>query len=213
MNKISVPITNDFCPQTLFLYGTYGEDKAPDFGLFCWFSYYWDKELGVMMCISGEKMTKDRIRKNKVFSANLVTEKMLPMADYLGNKDGYDKSKMDFELSVEKGAVLDVPILSCSPVVYELEVERSIPMDDGEVFLCKIRNVLMDDILAAGVKGAGDRIDSIGEQNDDKKSIEECIRSIAPVHTTCGTYFSWSGASLGEWGTVKNSFDPKKLNL
>lgn len=67
MSKISVPITNDYCPQTLFLYGTYGEDKAPDFGLFCWFSYCWDKELGVMMCIGGEKMTKDRIHKIRFF--------------------------------------------------------------------------------------------------------------------------------------------------
>lgn len=197
MSKISVPITNDFCPQTLFLYGTYGEDGAPDFGLFCWFSYCWDKELGVMMCIEGEKMTKDRIRKNKVFSANLVTEKMLPLADYLGNSSGYDKSKMDFALSVEKGAVLDVPILSCSPVIFELEADRSIPLDDGEVFLCKIRNVLMDE----------------GLTDSDKRSVEERIRSIAPVRTTCSTYFSWNGRSLGEWGAVQDPFDPKKCGL
>lgn len=213
MGKVSVPITNDFCPQTLFLYGTYGEDKSPDFGLFCWFSYYWDEELCVMMCIGDKKLTKDRILKNKVFSANLVTEKMLPLADYLGNKDGYDKSKMDFPLQVEKGSVLDVPILSSSPVVYELEVDRSIPMGDGEVFLCKIRNVLMDESLTDGVKGAGDRISTDGEQNSDKKSIEERIQAIAPVHTTCGTYFSWSGASMGEWGAVKESFDPAKCSL
>ena len=37
MAKISRQGTNDFCPQTLFLYGTYKEDGAPDFGLFCWF--------------------------------------------------------------------------------------------------------------------------------------------------------------------------------
>lgn len=196
MSKISVPITNDYCPQTLFLYGTYSEDKAPDFGLFCWFSYCWDKELGVMMCIGGEKLTKDRIKKNKVFSANLVTEKMLSLADYLGNSDGYDKSKMDFPLDIGKGSVLDVPILQCSPVIYELEAVRSLPMDDGEVFICKIRNVLMNESLT-----------------DETKSVEERIREIAPIHTTCSTYFSWNGASLGEWGTVKNSFDPKKCIL
>ena len=33
--KISVPVTNDFCPQTLFCYGTYCDDGRPDFGLFC----------------------------------------------------------------------------------------------------------------------------------------------------------------------------------
>ncbi|MCL1877713.1 MAG: hypothetical protein FWF80_02530 [Defluviitaleaceae bacterium] len=49
--KKSIPSSgrrNEFCPQTLFLYGTYKEDCSPNFGLFCWFSYYWDSELGVM---------------------------------------------------------------------------------------------------------------------------------------------------------------------
>lgn len=54
MKKVSAPITNNFCPQTLFLYGTYNEDGMPNFGLFCWFSYCWDSRLGVMACIAGD---------------------------------------------------------------------------------------------------------------------------------------------------------------
>lgn len=54
IKKVSVPITNNFCPQTLFLYGTYKEDGMPNFGLFCWFSYCWDSRLGVMACIAGD---------------------------------------------------------------------------------------------------------------------------------------------------------------
>ena len=34
MKKVSVPVTNDVCPQTLFVYGTKNEDGTPDFGLF-----------------------------------------------------------------------------------------------------------------------------------------------------------------------------------
>ena len=56
MSKTSIKPTNDFCPQTLFLYGTYDDEGRPDFGLFCWFSYIWDGELGVMACIGGEKL-------------------------------------------------------------------------------------------------------------------------------------------------------------
>ena len=59
MSKTSVTPANDFCPQTLFLYGTYDDQGKPDFGLFCWFSYIWDGELGVMCCIGGEKQTKE----------------------------------------------------------------------------------------------------------------------------------------------------------
>ena len=33
MAKISLKPNNDYCPQTLFLYGTYDESGNPDFGL------------------------------------------------------------------------------------------------------------------------------------------------------------------------------------
>ena len=115
MKKISVKPTNDYCPQTLFLYGTYNEDGKADFGLFCWFSYTWDGELGVMACIGGNKRTLDNIHREKVFSASLVTEKLLPLSDYLGNTDGNDPAKMEgLNLEIEKGQVLPVPVLAAS---------------------------------------------------------------------------------------------------
>ncbi|MDE7275833.1 MAG: flavin reductase, partial [Lachnospiraceae bacterium] len=160
------------------------------FGLFCGFSYCRDGELGVMMCIGGEKLTKDRIKAGSVFSANLVTEKLLPMADYLGTKSGYDEDKMLFNADISKGAVLDVPILTESPVNFEVEVTRSIPLDDGEVFLCKIRNVLYNE-----------------ELTDEKVLVGERLRKIAPISTTCNTYFSYTGEVLGAWG------EPGKLFL
>ena len=85
MAKVKTKIGNDYCPQALFLYGTKQEDGQPHFGLFCWFGYYRCSEgLGVMACIGEEKQTKDLIRKNGVFSANLVSEQLLPLADYYG---------------------------------------------------------------------------------------------------------------------------------
>lgn len=190
MSKARVPVSNDFCPQTLFLYGTYREDKKPNFGLFCWFSYNWNDGLGAMAAIGENKLTKDRIRANKVFSANLVTEEMLPLADYLGCKSGYDADKMKFPLEIEKGRELDVPVLAASPVVFELEAEKEIHLSDtSDVFLCKIRAVLHDDAL-----------------ENAKKSVSERIAQIKPVCTTCQTYFSWDGAPLGKWGEPGKGF-------
>ena len=72
--------------------------------------------MGVMACIGGEKLTKDLIRKNKVFSANLVTEELLPLADSYGNVAGRThKDKMRFSPNVEKGVVLDVPTIAEVP--------------------------------------------------------------------------------------------------
>ena len=122
MSKTSLSgLTNDYCPQTLFLYGTYDENGKPDFGLFCWFSYTWDEELGVMCCIGGNKLTKTNIKRSRVFSANLVTEELLPYADYFGCVSGSDPDKMKISPEIGKGAVLNVPILNDSPVIFELE--------------------------------------------------------------------------------------------
>jgi flavin reductase (DIM6/NTAB) family NADH-FMN oxidoreductase RutF len=185
--KQSTGISNDFCPQTLFLYGTYKEDHTPNFGLFCWFSYYMDDNMGVMACIGGKKLTKDLIFKNKVFSANLVTEELLPLADYFGTTNGNDSNKMKIQVDVQKGEKLDIPILVKSPLTYELELDRTINFGDNDILLCKIRNVLADEQLC-----------------DKGKSFEDRIKAIKPVHTTCQTYFGWNGEKIGKWGEVKN---------
>ena len=51
MAKISLKPNNDYCPQTLFLYGTYDENGNPDFGLFCWFSYTRTKSQCRLRCM------------------------------------------------------------------------------------------------------------------------------------------------------------------
>jgi flavin reductase (DIM6/NTAB) family NADH-FMN oxidoreductase RutF len=101
--------------------------------------------MGVMACIGGEKLTKDRICETKIFSANLVTEELLPLADYWGNKNGNTDNKMNVAAEIEKGSILNVPTLVKSPWVYELEINQSISLNNGEIFLCKIRNVLVDE--------------------------------------------------------------------
>lgn len=190
MSKISLSPNNDFCPQTLFLYGAYNEDGAPNFGLFCWASYCWDEDLCFMACIGESKLTQDLIRKNGVFSANLVTEKLLPLADWMGTHAGREGTKKDLELETEKGRVLDVPILTASPVAFELEVFKTVELkDDSTVFLCRVKNVLQDEALA-----------------DSGKTVEERIRAMAPVHTTCATYFGWDGKALAGWGEVASQW-------
>ena len=187
MERISISPNNSFLPQTLFLYGTYKEDGSPNFGLFCWFSYCWDAELGVMACIGGEKLTKDLIRKSKVFSANFVNEPLLPLADYFGNTEGRNAEKMNIPFEFEHGQVLNVPVLKESPWVFELEVAQTIPLDDSEVYICKIRNTLAAAYL-----------------RDDSMSPEERMRTLTPV-VTAGkmNYYSINPTPLGNWGDWK----------
>ena len=185
MKKVSVPVTNDICPQTLFVYGTMNEDKTPDFGLFCWFSYCWFDNLGVICAIGGSKRTLENIRRNKVFSANLVVEDNLPLADYFGTADGRDADKMDVEVEWEEGAVLPVPVLCSSPLTFELEMDREITTgkQDEVVLLCRIRNVLKDETLT-----------------DTSLTPEEIYKKVAAVCTSVDcNYWSWDGRHLGQW--------------
>jgi flavin reductase (DIM6/NTAB) family NADH-FMN oxidoreductase RutF len=181
--------TNDFCPQTLYVYGTYKEDGTPNFGLFCWFSYCWDGELCVMASIGGEKLTKDRIHAGKVFSANLVTEELLPLADWFGSNDGYITDKSLVKAEIEKGSVLNVPVLSNSPWIFELEVKQSIRLDGGEIFICRIANVLADERLV-----------------DERASVEERLELLSPVLAMgIERYAALKPGILGKWGGWKDA--------
>ena len=187
MKKISVPVSNHFCPQALFLFGTYREDGSANFGLFCWVSYCWDGELRVMACIGEDKLTRDRIRRTGVFSMNLVNKELLPFADFCGGNSGYAEKKQKAVVEVIRGNALDVPVLAQSPWSYELEVSRTIALDGGgELYVCKIRNILADEMLA-----------------DEGRSVEERIHSMNPVLTTHYTYFDFHGARQGAWGEWK----------
>ena len=197
MSKKSVAISNTFCPQTLFVYGTKREDDKPNFGLFCWISYYGDNGLCMMAGLSEDKLTRDNIDRTGVFSANLVTEKTLALADYFGCNSGYDKGKMDIPVNVENGQVLDVPVLSDSPIAFELEVYRKIELEAGRIYLCRIRNVLADEELCDG-----------------DGFLEEKMGRIAPVCTTGNTYFGWNGNRIAGWGEPGLSVKAgKKMNV
>lgn len=182
MNKIPVDISKEFCPypMTLFIFGTYKEDKTENFGLFCWMNFCWDDGLKIMVCMDGEKTTKDILKKKKVFSANIVTEKLLPLADYLGHKK--DSIKDSCSLVTSHGKVLDVPVLDESPINYELEVVNTISLSGSDIFICEIKNVMVDISVL-----------------DSNKNID--FSKIKPAITAMQNYFSLT--QKGKWGDWK----------
>jgi len=194
--KKSLSPTNSFCPQTLFVYGTYNSDGKPDFGLFCWVSYYWGENLGVMAAICQDKRTRDNIRTNGVFSMGLVTEELLPLADYFGGKSGYDADKMNIPINIENGRTLNVPVLEKCPWTFELEVDKTFQDSGVDIYLCKIRNVLTDEALC-----------------DESISNEERLNIMRPARTVGNSYFSWDGRTLGKWGEPSKNLKKSESKL
>lgn len=196
MAKVTGNIGNDFCPQSLFLYGNWKEDGTPNFGLFCWLSYAHvsdgeNEGLGVMACIGEEKLTKDLIRKTGVFSANLVSEKLLPLADYYGTTSGRETpDKMNLLPTVEQGKVLSVPTIAESPVSFELKVLREHHLAEGsDLFVCKICNVMIEEKL-----------------KDKTVPFAERLLMAAPVLVPGEQeYITLDHRSLGKWGEPRNT--------
>lgn len=187
MEKTAAPLSNMFCPQTLFLFGTYREDGTPSFGLFSWVSYCWDGEFCFMACIGEDKHTRDRIRATCVFSANLVTKDVLPYADFCGNHPGDSPEKRARAVETVRGKTLAVPLLSQSPVNYELSVKRTVPLDGGgELYTARIAGAWWNPAL-----------------KDEQTSVAERLLGIDPVRTSHMTYFGGDGRVLGAWGDWK----------
>lgn len=194
MGKIKGRLGNDFCPQPLFLYGNYQEDGTPHFGLFCWLSYCQREEngreaLGVMACIGEEKLTKDLIRKQGMFSANLVNRPLLPLADYYGTTPGRENpQKMARLPTVEPGQVLRVPTIVESPVSFELQiVEERHFTGHSDIFLCSVRNVMVEEGLT-----------------DSSLPFIQRLHKADPVITAGDArYASISGEDLGVWGELR----------
>lgn len=198
MKKISVSRTNDYCPQTLFLYGTRNADGTDDFGLFCWFSYCWDEDLGVICAIGGDKRTKANILRTKQFSANLVTEELLPFADYCSLVSGESGEKRFDAARILPGEKLDVPTLADSPVTFELQMKQCIEQADGCVtFICTVANVLMREDLAQATASAAAWTGSADAPLP--PTPEECMKNVHPVLSTLGRYFAMDGRYLGRW--------------
>ena len=87
--------------------------------------------------------------------------------------------------AVEWGQVLDVPTIAESPVSFELEVKKEIPMGDGsDIFLCLIRNVIQDEKLL----------------NTEVPFTERLMKAAPVLAPGEGTYSSIDGRYLGKWG-------------
>lgn len=95
----------------------------------------------LVACIGENKLTRDRIRSTGVFSASVVSESLLPDADFCGSHPGYEINKSE-RIETVSGAVLRDADSREKPVDFELEVDKTLRLDergDSEIYVCHIR--------------------------------------------------------------------------
>lgn len=148
MKKRSLTPQRGFFPQPSYLIGTFKEDGIPNFALVTWITFCSINPPMLMFASRGKKLTRELVEKNGVFSANLVTTKMMYMADYFGNISGYNKNKCD-DIGAEytKGLILNVPVLEESPWVFECSLDQIVNKNDGSIYMGEIKNILADEAI------------------------------------------------------------------
>ncbi len=133
-----------FSPQPMYMIGTNNEDGTPNFCIITWIGFSADDGPCLMMTIGGTKLTKTNILREGRFSANMVTEDTLWLADYFGTTRGEDRAKTDVAYTILRGHKVDVPVIQESHWIYECEVDRHIPLEGADLFIAKIRNIQID---------------------------------------------------------------------
>lgn len=148
MERIDITPERVFSPQPMFIIGTKNEDGTPNFSVITWVGFSYDETPHIMMTIGGTKRTKTNILREGAFSANLITQKNLWLADYFGCMKGERGAKNAVPYTWKWGKQAGVPILDSCPWVYECEVSQVIELRGAYLFLGKILNIQIDVSLA-----------------------------------------------------------------
>lgn len=181
MEKISIKPDWVFSPQPMYMIGTRNEDGTPNFCVITWLGFSFDRTPHLMMTIGGSKLTKTNILREKKFSANMVSEDILWLADYFGCARGEDARKERVPYHYHWGEAVDVPVIDECHWTYECDVTRVIELDGAHLFLAEIKNIQIDRAFEAM----------------DLEKID--LTQLRPVIYAPYQYFS-AGKKLGEMG-------------
>lgn len=191
IRKISMKPDWVFSPQPMYIIGTKNEDGSPNFCIVTWLGFSYDGGPNIMMTMGGTKLTKTNILRDRKFSANLVSEDNLWLADYFGNTNGEEGIKGSVSYSCQDGKFVDVPVLDECHWTYECEVTKIIELDGSHLFLASIKNIQIDEAC----------------KTMDMKKID--LRKLRPAIYAPYNYFS-IGEKLGEMGEWDSHITPEE---
>lgn len=144
MLKMDIKPDLVFSPQPMYIIGTKNEEDVPNFCIITWIGFSYDKTPHLMLTIGGSKQTKTNILRDRMFSANLINQDNIWLADYFGTTKGEEQLKDDVPYDYKWGNQLKVPVLDQSNWVYECEVSKIIELDGSHLFLADIKNIQID---------------------------------------------------------------------
>ena len=142
--KVSIEPQAVFIPQPMYVIGTSDGNDNPNFSVITWIEFGWNGSPYMVMGIGGKKKTKDNILKTGEYTANLVSQDFLKLADYFGMSKGNDGIKNKLDYAYKKGEEVQAPVLELSKWVFECKVDRVIELDGSHLFISKIVNIQIE---------------------------------------------------------------------
>lgn len=187
LKRISIKPDFVFSPQPMYIIGTKNEDGTPNFCIITWLGFSFDQTPHLMMTIGGSKLTKENILREGRFSAGMITEDILWLADYLGNTRGEEGTKNAVSYEYSWGEKEEVPVIDECHWIYECSVTKVINLEGAHLFLAKIENIQIDEAY----------------KNMDMELID--LTKLKPAIYAPYQYFS-IGEKIGETGQWEEHF-------
>lgn len=144
MERIDIKPACVFSPQPMYIIGTRNEDGTPNFCIITWLSFSFDNTPHIAMTIGGSKLTKTNILRERAFSANLITDDNIWLADYFGCSKGEFGAKNMVKYNYNWGKSVNVPTIDDSHWLYECEITKIIELEGSHLFLADIKNIQID---------------------------------------------------------------------
>jgi len=90
----------------------------------------------------------------------MVSEDLVKFADFCGLHTGDTIDKMEhWDLTINQGELLDVPIIDISPFAYECEFIDTFRTGDGIIYISEIKNIQIDSSIKETDHGKIDLMD------------------------------------------------------
>ncbi len=89
----------------MYIIGTKNEAEVPDFCIITWIGFSFDKTPHLMMTIGGNKQTKTNILRDKMFSANLISEDIFGLQTILGLQKLRKNLRMIYSMIINGGII------------------------------------------------------------------------------------------------------------
>jgi flavin reductase (DIM6/NTAB) family NADH-FMN oxidoreductase RutF len=146
MPKMSIKPGRVFLPQPLYLIGTNNQDGSANFATITWIASNWNGTPHIMVGLGSARQARENVKRDGLFTMNLVSRDMVWLADCLGSSIGTEEQLAGFTYTSGKGEVLNAPILQESKLIFECETTNSMEMEaNSTIFFGEIKNILLDE--------------------------------------------------------------------